>query len=38
MVYGPGGYSFKDFMRIGFPLTVLYMIAAVTILYFVYLA
>jgi len=38
MVYGPGGYSFKDFMRIGFPLTVLYMIAAVSILYFVYLA
>lgn len=38
MVYGPGGYTFKDFMRIGFPLTILYMIAAVTILYFVYLA
>ena len=38
MVYGPGGYAFKDFMKIGFPLTVLYMIAAVTILYFYYLA
>ncbi|QOI98896.1 MAG: SLC13 family permease [Flammeovirgaceae bacterium] len=24
MVYGPGGYSFKDFTRVGTPLTVLY--------------
>jgi di/tricarboxylate transporter len=38
MVYGPGGYAFKDFMKIGLPLTVLYMIATVTILYFYYLA
>jgi di/tricarboxylate transporter len=38
MVYGPGGYAFKDFMKIGLPLTLLYMIAAVTILYLVYLA
>ncbi len=37
MVYGPGGYNFKDFFRIGFPLTILYMIAAVIILYFYYL-
>jgi di/tricarboxylate transporter len=37
MVYGPGGYAFKDFFRIGFPLTILYMIATVLILYFYYL-
>lgn len=29
MVYGPGGYKFKDFTRIGFPLTLLYMAVAV---------
>ena len=32
MVYGPGGYSFKDFFRVGFPLTILYMIVTVAIL------
>jgi di/tricarboxylate transporter len=36
MVYGPGGYSFKDFMRIGLPLTVVYMAVAVTILSLIY--
>ena len=36
MVYGPGGYSFKDFFRVGLPLNVIYMIVAITILYFVY--
>jgi len=29
MVYGPGGYSFKDFFRIGLPMTILFMIVAV---------
>ncbi len=29
MVYGPGGYTFKDFFRIGWPLTVLFLIVAV---------
>jgi len=29
MVYGPGGYSFKDFFRIGFPLTLIYLVVAV---------
>ena len=37
MVYGPGGYSFKDFFRVGFPLTVLYMIVTVFILSYMYL-
>ncbi|QZT37797.1 SLC13 family permease [Halosquirtibacter xylanolyticus] len=36
MVYGPGGYSFKDFTKIGFPLTFLYLIVTVIVLYFTY--
>ena len=24
MVYGPGGYNFKDFLKIGFPITIVY--------------
>lgn len=36
MVYGPGGYSFRDFMRIGLPLNLIYMVVAVTILTVVY--
>ncbi|MDA3953341.1 MAG: SLC13 family permease [Bacteroidales bacterium] len=36
MVYGPGGYSFKDFFRVGFPLTIIYMIVTVTILSLLY--
>lgn len=29
MVYGPGGYNFKDYMRIGLPLTVIYLVTSV---------
>ncbi|MCF8219284.1 MAG: SLC13 family permease [Bacteroidales bacterium] len=29
MVYGPGGYNFKDYMRVGLPLTIIYMFATV---------
>ncbi len=36
MVYGPGNYSFRDFFRVGFPLTIIYMFVAVTILYQIY--
>lgn len=36
MIYGPGGYKFKDFFKIGAPLTFLYMIVTVTMLYFLY--
>jgi di/tricarboxylate transporter len=32
MVYGSGGYTFKDFMRIGWPLTVIYMVVSALIL------
>jgi di/tricarboxylate transporter len=29
MVYGPGGYTFKDFVRIGTPLTLLYTVICI---------
>ena len=28
MVYGPGGYNFRDFMKIGLPMTILFMLVA----------
>ncbi|KHE67416.1 SLC13 family permease [Halobacillus sp. BBL2006] len=34
IVYGPGGYSFKDYIRAGLPLTLLVMITTVSIIYF----
>jgi di/tricarboxylate transporter len=37
MVFGPGGYTFKDFFKFGLPLTFIYMIVAVTILSLIYL-
>jgi di/tricarboxylate transporter len=37
MVYGSGGYNFRDFMRIGWPLTLIYMIVSSVILAVVYL-
>ncbi len=37
MVYGPGGYTFKDFFKIGWPLTLIYMIVTVFILNYMYL-
>jgi di/tricarboxylate transporter len=36
MVYGPGGYNFKDFFKIGFPLTIIYMLVTVAILSYMY--
>ena len=36
MVYGPGGYSFKDYLRVGLPLTLLYMVGAAFVLSFLY--
>jgi di/tricarboxylate transporter len=36
MVYGPGGYKFKDFLRVGTPLTVLYVLICVTFISFFY--
>lgn len=36
MVYGPGGYRFKDYIRVGFPLTVIYLVATIVILKLVF--
>ena len=36
MIYGPGGYAFKDFFKVGFPLTMIYMVVTVTILCLLY--
>ncbi|MCK6618187.1 MAG: SLC13 family permease [Cyclobacteriaceae bacterium] len=36
MVYGPGGYSFKDFTRVGAPLTVLYSIICISFITWYY--
>jgi di/tricarboxylate transporter len=29
MVYGPGGYTFRDFIRVGTPLTLIYIVVCV---------
>ena len=29
MIYGPGRYTFKDFFKIGLPLTLIYLVAAI---------
>ncbi|MFO8002394.1 MAG: SLC13 family permease [Marinilabilia sp.] len=36
MVYGPGNYNFRDFFKIGFPLTIIYMVVAITVLSLMY--
>lgn len=36
IVYGPGGYRFSDYLRLGLPLTILYLTIAVTLLPLVY--
>jgi di/tricarboxylate transporter len=36
MVYGPGGYSFKDFLRVGAPLTVLYTVICIGFIAYFY--
>lgn len=36
MVFGPGRYTFNDFLKFGFPLTVIYMIVSTVILAFFY--
>ena len=30
MVYGPGGYSFRDFAKVGIPLTLIYAVTCLT--------
>ncbi len=36
MVYGPGGYKFKDYLKFGIPLQLLIGIMAVTLIYYYY--
>ena len=36
IIYGPGGYNFRDFFRIGLPVTVLYLVAAMAGIIFLY--
>lgn len=36
MVYGPGGYSFRDFFKVGFPLTLLYMVTCIAFIAWYY--
>ena len=31
MVYGPGGYKFSDFMRVGIPLNIIFWLITVTL-------
>ncbi|RUM41149.1 MAG: SLC13 family permease [Desulfurobacterium sp.] len=37
MVYGPGNYRFVDFLKVGFPLSILYMIVTIGVLSLMYL-
>lgn len=37
MIYGPGGYRYTDYMRIGIPLTVIIMVSSVLITYCVWI-
>lgn len=36
IVYGPGGYKFKDYIKVGVPLSFLVMITSITVIYFVW--
>ncbi len=36
IIFGPGGYKFKDFVKIGFPVTMIYLIVTLTCIYFLY--
>lgn len=36
MVFGPGGYKFTDYVKVGAPLTLLYMIVSVVVLSYTY--
>ncbi|MDN5202914.1 SLC13 family permease [Fulvivirgaceae bacterium BMA10] len=36
IIYGPGGYNFRDFFKIGLPMTILYLLVAVLGIVFLY--
>lgn len=37
LVYGPGGYSFKDFLKVGIPLNLIYMLVTVALVSIIFL-
>lgn len=37
MVYGPGGYSFRDFFKVGSPLTMMYILLCISFISYFYL-
>lgn len=37
IVYGPGGYRFSDYLKVGIPLNILYFIVTITVVYFYWL-
>lgn len=36
MVYGPGGYTFKDFLKVGIPLTFIYVVICIAFISYYY--
>ncbi|MEN1967130.1 SLC13 family permease [Lentibacillus sp. N15] len=36
IVYGPGGYKFTDYVKVGFPLSLIVMVTSVLIIYYVW--
>jgi di/tricarboxylate transporter len=36
MVFGPGGYTFRDFLRVGTPLTIMYSILCIVFISYFY--
>ncbi len=36
IVYGPGGYKFSDFLKLGFPITVIYLIVSLSFIVMLY--
>ena len=37
MVYGPGGYRYRDFLRLGLPLQIIACVVTLTVLHWLYL-
>ncbi|MEJ2006426.1 MAG: SLC13 family permease, partial [Cyclobacteriaceae bacterium] len=36
IVYGPGGYKFSDFLKLGFPVTLIYLVIAMSLIITLY--
>jgi di/tricarboxylate transporter len=37
IIYGPGNYNFRDFIRIGFPVTLVYLTSVIAGIWYLYL-